>query len=696
MNMKRILSVLLVLTMVIPMCLTGCQKEADDLKETSIRQNVTLNMYIVTEEETDPEQAKAVQMALNEILLPDYKTTVKINYLTSDVYWDEIDKMEADTIAYQEQLEAEAEAAKKAAQEANMNKGKNDNKKTEEDEAEDLEAEVEEEYNELVDQVFEQDDIVIENPQIDIFLVNSPEKYSELIKDERLAPLDSYITLENKVIKSYIYPTFLAGAKLGGNVTYGIPVNKVIGEYEYFVFNKELLDKYGFKAEDMKTFDSLGQYLAVIAANEPGVVPLAHSAAPQFYEYYGEEGNALGLTSNQIIASAFDENNDPEVKNHFRTVRSYKLAGYIPDNYVEGTKFAVDIRKGYADSPSKWSEQDGTEYVCEIYKRPLATNNNTLDSVFVVSAQSRNPQRAAEIIAHLTTEPELVNILQYGIEGTHYYLNSETGKVKINPNGGYYMNSNYTGNEYIKYVLDGEENRVEAYKQQNIDSLVSLYYCYVPTLTLTDELVLARANEIAQRYYPGLVAGIYDVDSVFAEINAQLLAIDVTSEINAMLAENPELPNERMIYSYDETPGVEPEEEAEEVEEPAVSEENTDAENADTETETDEPEIEIPEREAGSEAGQTPFDQMVFNVDDMFYEFICTPGAASILALQADTIQYYNIENQNVVETKEAENELKELVSADEDESDEPEGEIVGEVVDGVVIPFATTEAVTE
>ena len=101
MNMKRILSALLVLTMIIPVALTGCKKEADELKETSIRQNVTLNMYIVTEDETDPEQAKAVQMALNEILLPDYKTTVKINYLTSDVYWEEIDKAEAATIEYQ-------------------------------------------------------------------------------------------------------------------------------------------------------------------------------------------------------------------------------------------------------------------------------------------------------------------------------------------------------------------------------------------------------------------------------------------------------------------------------------------------------------------------------------------------------------------------------------------------------------------
>jgi hypothetical protein len=258
------------------------------------------------------------------------------------------------------------------------------------------------------------------------------------------------------------------------------------------------------------------------------------------------------------------------------------------------------------------------------------------------------------------------------------------------------MNRDYSGNEYIKYVLEGEEDRVEAYKQQNSDSLVSLYYCYVPTLTLKDELILARANEIAQRYYPGLVAGLYDVDSVFAEINAQLLAINVDADIAAMLEADPELADKRMIYSYDETPGEEAKEDEKEV--PAEDEQTSDeaeTENAEGEaTESEEAnQPEIPEREANTDIAQSDFEQMVFNVDDMFYEFICTPGGATISVLQAKAIKYFNIDNGNVVEEQEVPNELKELVSEEEETDDTPEGEIVGEVVDGVVIPLATPAA---
>lgn len=679
MTTKRILSALIALVMTVPMFLTGCQKKADDIdSETSIRQNITLNMYILTEEETDPEQAKAVQMALNEILLPDYKTTVKINYLTEDNYWSEIDKMEAETKLYREEQEAKEKAEKEAAKLANI--GGNKQEKEEEIDAEELEAEIDAEYNELIDQVFEQDDIVLENPQIDIFLVNSPEKYKELIEDERIIAIDSYMALNAKTIKSYIYPTFFTGAKLGTLSTYGIPNNKVIGEYEYLVFNKELLDKYGYSSENMKTLDSLAEYLAVIASREPGVVPLAHAAGPQFFEYYGEEGSALGLTNSQIIMSAFSEKADETVKNHFKTIRRYKQAGYIPNDYTDGTKFAVDIRKGYADSPEIWSVQDNTEYVCEIYKRPVAKTDNTIDSVFVVSSESRNPQRAVEVITYLTTDPKLVNTLQYGIQDTHYYYNRETKKVKVNPNGGYYMNENYTGNQYIKYVLDGEENRLEAYKQQNLDSLVSLYYGYVPELTLTDELILEKANEIAKSYYPGLVAGVYDVDSVFAQINNMLESIDVSATVAQMLEENPELMNERYIYSYDEVK-VDPEEE-EVVEETAPATEETTEETTNEVTEetdetvteevveepVEEVVIEIEREESNEREFSSAFAKMVFTVDDLFYQFICEPGATEILTLQAVTAKHYNIENQNNVEEKKTKNELKEL-NVEEEES---------------------------
>ncbi len=627
MKIKKLLAILLSAVMVLPVLLTGCSSEEDEITENSIRQNITLNMYILTEEETDPEQAKAVQMAINEILLPDYKTTMKINYLTADNYWSEIEKMELETIEYNEKLEAEAEAARQAAKEANKNANKN-NKKDEEEEVDlsEVEAEIEEEFNELVDQVFEQDDIILENPQIDIFLVNDPQKYAQLIEQKRIAPIDQYITLENKELTSYIYPTFLVGAKLGTSSTYGIPVNKAIGQYEYFVFDKALLDKYGMKAEDMKTFESLGQYLSVIKANEPGVVPLAHAAAPQFFEYYGEEGSALGVLDYQMIVSSYGEGADSVVKSHYKTVRNYKHAGYIPDTYTAGTRFAVDVRKGYAYSPDEWEQQDGREYETVVYKAPVATNNNTLDSVFVVSSLCKNPSRAVEVIKLLTTDPEITNLLQYGVSGTHYYFDSDTQTVNVNQNAGYFMNTNYTGNAYIKYPLKGEVNHKEDYIRQNLDSIASLYYCFVPALSAEDAILLEKANAISLRYYPGLLGGIYDVDSVFADINAQLNALTVSdTEIEAYYEAHPEFaPSETEENDVEGAP----------TQTPDVSEEDV----------TEQPGVaDRPEGTASS-----AYEQMVLDLDEEFLDFVIgTPASSGLTNLQQKSLEVFNPDNAN-------------------------------------------------
>ena len=120
MKMKRILGAFLALAMMIPVVLTGCKSDDSETTDTSsIRQNIVLNMYILTDEKTDLEQAQAVEIALNEILLPDYRTVVKINYIHDDggdnlEYWNAINEAEDAAVAYQLELEAKREAEKAA------------------------------------------------------------------------------------------------------------------------------------------------------------------------------------------------------------------------------------------------------------------------------------------------------------------------------------------------------------------------------------------------------------------------------------------------------------------------------------------------------------------------------------------------------------------------------------------------------
>ena len=111
MKSKRVLSVILVAVMVFTALMaTGCSKKVDN-DESEKSGIVTLNMFILTEDETSPSAATEVQMAINEITVPQYKMLVKINYLTADEYWEAVDAAEQATLNYvEEEIEAEEEA----------------------------------------------------------------------------------------------------------------------------------------------------------------------------------------------------------------------------------------------------------------------------------------------------------------------------------------------------------------------------------------------------------------------------------------------------------------------------------------------------------------------------------------------------------------------------------------------------------
>ena len=66
---------------------SGGNSEENSANTTSTRKIVTLNMYVITDKKTDLDNAREVQMDINHILLPQYKTMLKINYLTEDEHF---------------------------------------------------------------------------------------------------------------------------------------------------------------------------------------------------------------------------------------------------------------------------------------------------------------------------------------------------------------------------------------------------------------------------------------------------------------------------------------------------------------------------------------------------------------------------------------------------------------------------------
>ena len=556
MKAKKLLAALLALIMTATAFMTtGCSggnSEEDAANTTSTRKIVTLNMFIMTEEETDPEVAKKVQMEINRILLPEYKTMLKINYITEDEYWDvlestkeavayfrengeemsteepETEAVEGETPAEGEEeakgeapaegeTEAEGETPVEGEEEA---KGETpaegeeaaegeapaegeENKDAEKDSEKEAEGEVELDengepveqvlesdgavkgtgdltFNELIDFIFDSEDITLTKPQLDIFVVDDHDKYVEMAKNGELAVMDEYLSYDSKELTKYIHPTVLSSARIGRNI-YGIPTNtKVGGDFTYFVYNKDLLDKYGYEVTDLTTYAGMDGYLAKIKANE-AVWPISGPCDISGAEYYHDAFLTVARNPASVGRSPIPKYMEQKYLDNIKATAKYRNLGYFPAVPLENADYAVEIVKTGELLEHEWNE-NGTNYVAYLYDVDRVSADEAFKSAMCISSLTTNTDRAMEIITLFNTNEELVNLLQYGIAGENYLYDSETDTI-TRLNEKYMMNTYHTGNTYIKYRLPGEENFFEEAKKANLYSAPSSYLGYDPGFT---------------------------------------------------------------------------------------------------------------------------------------------------------------------------------------------------------------------
>ena len=547
MKMKKLLSLMLCIVMLATTVLTSCEKEKTE-EEKAAENNielVTLNMFIVTDDETTEEQKQSVEVAINEITIKSFKTKLNINFLKEDEYWPAIEKTIQDVEAYDEQR-------KKASKDKKETSKKNS-------------LSLDQIYTDMRKNGINLDENV---PQIDIIVFNDFTKYYEFVNpgtDEKgkklpskLVSLDSYLKEESKILTSYIYPSYFDAAKAGGTSVYGIPTNGPIGTFEYIAIDRELAEKYikggnllgkssfateeeynqyfdNYVAENYNTFPKLASFLAAVKAGETDIVPLNKGTYPSNVEFYLEEGSPIGVVFEGYewqdrIYSIYA---DPSVREHFETIYNFRQAGYLADeNTPEDARYAVQIIEGSPLAEQVYEEADGRDYIFITYKHPTLMSQDVLSGVFSISEKSRNKDRAMEIIEAFNTREELANLLQWGVEygkttytpegalepvEGNYRLDDDKTVVLIDGGNGYKMNNNHTGNKYIKYRLSGTPDEFEGQKLQNTMSWIGAFAGYNPTYYPEDKEADTQIKEeirsiirLANEYYPDFVAGTGD------------------------------------------------------------------------------------------------------------------------------------------------------------------------------------------
>ena len=507
---KKILSFVLAFLMAVTV-LAGCGKNSSDTDveatadtEESARIAMTLSLWLPSDYFTE-EAEKEVSEAINALTKAKYDTAIELKLIPRAEYRDAVEARLQEITDQIAREEEEAEARRKAIKEAKA-RGETVEEEPEETE-ETLPTEDETIVNELGITITKYPELG--ERQFDIFLVTSYDQYMDCIDNEFIQQLDGELSGNSKLLKTYIHPTYLDLANVQG--TYAIPNNHPVGQYQYLLVNKELVDQFDYDPDSLTSVLKCQDFIKDVGNHHlDGVIPLLGEveAANMHFSGINEDKNEWSIAGAQVTNSmSYSSPCTPKsvfsvnvYMNTVKLMKELKEAGYVGDGTVkEGQKFAVGVVSG---DPTIL-EQYEDEYYTRVYSKPMMTEEDAYGAMFAVSAFSKSLSRSMEIITYLNTNTDLRTVLQYGKRGVHWDYTREESKdtIKLLPKSSEYkMRLTDTGNVYLTYPGEGRPmSDWDAGKKMNLDMISDPYMKYPGSITEENKAALEAFAEYSKQ-----------------------------------------------------------------------------------------------------------------------------------------------------------------------------------------------------
>jgi putative aldouronate transport system substrate-binding protein len=387
-----------------------------------------------------------------------------------------------------------------------------------------------------------------------VWTANWAFNYDENVKKGAFLPLNDLIDKYAPQTKAAI-PDFTWNATKYKGEIYAVPNYQTeIARFGVDVI-KEYADKYGLDASKVKTLDDLEPFLEQVKQNEPGITPfMLAGPTTKFNPFTNGYDDDFGVKIGDDTFKTHIMQATPEYKHYVELMHSWFEKGYINedastvkqiDSSYNG-KYAVTI--DYTMKPGYEAEVVAKNGGRDIVGIPLSdvttTRTSNIATLTAVSRTSPNPERAMMLIELVNTDPELFNLLSFGIEGKHYEKVGDN-TVRVNQNGGYTASNWVFGDVFNGYLIEGQApDTWEVTKKQNESAVVQPTFGF----SFDDTAVKAENANIAAinaEYEPLLDTGTVDPDEYLPEYLNKLkkagidkVQAELQKQLDAWVAEN--------------------------------------------------------------------------------------------------------------------------------------------------------------
>lgn len=384
----------------------------------------------------------------------------------------------------------------------------------------------------------------------DLDLMPTLGQFSTMVSKKQLVDITDLLKKYGQGIKSTLGDDFLRGTTVDGKL-YGVTLGNGKAAVPNIVMRKDILDKYGLSIDNVKTLDDIAKIYEVVSKKEPEMsmlIPQATgnvSLAPgsllmqSKYDNLGDNIGVLIGNDNYKVVNVYESD---EYKAIFKTMRDWNKKGYIMKGAATSTETAVNLLKagkgfsqfsnGEAGLDAQLSRNTGHPFVAKKLQDPNITSGTLNGLTWVIPVTSKNPEAAMKFLNLTYTNTDVINLLDWGIEGKHYVEKSDgtigyPEGVDAN-NTGYGLGQDWLfGNQLIAHVWEGNDpNNYKILAENNKTAPISnaLGFTFDSSMVKTE---IASVTNVTSQYLPGLDTGSVDPDKILPEFISKLKAAGI-------------------------------------------------------------------------------------------------------------------------------------------------------------------------
>ncbi len=330
---------------------------------------------------------------------------------------------------------------------------------------------------------------------------------------------------------------------------YGVPNTQIACMTTAVVEYTDISKDYDFDFSTVDDMEDLEPYFEMIKKSDSKVYPYlpAYGVNPWYSEKYltvGSEMIAFPLDATSADELCYMWETE-EWQDGVNTLWDWYQKGYIRPDILSASdnttdrksgRVAVDTELWKPGTEVSWKTSYGRDNKFWPIEAPVMKRSNATSTMVSLGLNCKDPIKALEIVKLTHTDPRVVNLLSFGIEGKHYNLvNNRVEKIE---GSGYDQSAQRWkfGNSFLGHLVPGEDDDVveqtKKVNDESIKALLKFQFNSEPVKTqisnissiLTEYEVYNKGAADPATYMDELIKKLKDagIEDVYNEVKMQL------------------------------------------------------------------------------------------------------------------------------------------------------------------------------